>query len=264
MSSTLSDLQYRQVMDNLARMSVSPNSLPYFNVATAGKTTIQHANQASAGLGWGLITAAPGTLVALFDKTVLESETLGFQVNHQNTEEWDTSPSLDPIQLLVMQGLYKKALGIARSPAQEHILDKFYPEVVEACPSPESGKPPAKKKVLVLDEDGKTVREVEEQAIQTSVHKLNPDYVAVLREIYDNLEPGWLCITPQQRVPKNACYVANCGDTYVWVTRRHLEQLTNLTILVIDAATRDTSPDLPRNSQNGKPTPGSANSLPLL
>jgi hypothetical protein len=239
MSSTLSDLQYRQVVDNLAKMCACPDSLPYFNVATSGKTTVQHQNQASAGLGWDLLSVAPGGILTLFNRTLLDKETLGFQLTHQNTDEWDTSPSLDPVQLLVMQGLYKKALGIPLSNIQENILNKFYaePSTTEAVPAPAPPKQPSE------GQDKGPNKELKGEIVyQTAAHKFSPDYAGVLCELYRELGPGWLCMSyHKDACPENACYVANCKNTYVWVTKRHLEQLTNLTILIIDAATRDTS-----------------------
>ncbi len=118
MSSTLSDMQYREVMDNLARTASCPNSLPYLNVATGGHTTVQQLGQATAGLGWGF--------VATIAKTVLNSETLGFQLSQQNVDVWDTAPSLDPVQLIAMQGLYNKALGFEMSQQQIAVLDALY------------------------------------------------------------------------------------------------------------------------------------------
>ena len=63
--------------------SVVPDSLPYLNVATGGHTTVQQLGQATAGLGWGF--------VATIAKTVLNSETLGFQLSQQNVDVWDTA-----------------------------------------------------------------------------------------------------------------------------------------------------------------------------
>lgn len=98
MSRTLSDIQYRQVLDNLAMMANNPSSLPFFNVAATGKTTIQQSSQANGSLNWDLITAAPTGPLFLFNKTILDKESASLQYTQQNIDEWDTTPSLDPIQ----------------------------------------------------------------------------------------------------------------------------------------------------------------------
>ena len=63
------------------------------------------------------------------------------------------------------------------------------------------------------------------------------NFNAEFRELYHSLQPGWLGRGKRRDVPKDACYVAHHGHTYVWVTPDHLEQLTNLTIAIVDVAT---------------------------
>jgi hypothetical protein len=51
------------------------------------------------------------------------------------------------------------------------------------------------------------------------------------------LPRGWFQTGCKKDVPKDACYVARCGDTYVWVLPDGLEGLTRFTMTVIDLAT---------------------------
>jgi hypothetical protein len=51
------------------------------------------------------------------------------------------------------------------------------------------------------------------------------------------LPTGWFHTGRKKDVPKNACHVAHCCDTYVWVTPDGLEGLTRFTMTVIDLAT---------------------------
>jgi hypothetical protein len=235
-------------MDNLARTAACPNSLPYFNVATTSHTTIQQQGQVTGGLGWTLVTAAATGFTQLFGKTVLTSETLGFQLNQQNIDAWDTAPSLDPIQLIAMQGLYNKALGIPMSQSQVATLFALYnPKISSSLIAPKP-KPPAEatrgadKATLEADRAAAEAdRAAAEAAKAAAPHKLSPEYLSILCGMYEELGPGWLHVTPKKCLPNDACYVAREKDTYVWVTKDGMAQLTNLTILIIDAATRDTS-----------------------
>jgi hypothetical protein len=232
-------------MDNVAKIAACPSSLPYFNVATTGHTTLQQQGQMTGGLGWSLVTAAaPAGLAQLFGKTLLTSETLGLQLNQQNIDAWDTAPSLDPIQLIAMQGLYHKALGLPMSSAQVAVLDKFYRAEEVAKPEPSTPTPTKK-------QGGEEIESTEVKPA-AALHKPTKEYLLILRSMYDELGPGWLQVTPKKCVPKDVCYVACDKDTYVWVTKDGVGQLTNLTILIIDAATRDTSQDTggtPRTTQ---------------
>ncbi len=151
-----------------------------------------------------------------------------------------------------MQGLYNKAIGIPLSPAQVAVPDKFYcageqadphapsPTTDRAVPGPESISRP------------EGIPKGTPSLAAAAGHKLSGEYLAILRGMYDDLGPGWLHVTPRKCVPKNACYVGCDRDTYVWITRNGMQQLTNLTILIIDAATRDTSQEIggPRTTQS--------------
>jgi hypothetical protein len=67
------------------------------------------------------------------------------------------------------------------------------------------------------------------------------NYNAEFRELYHSLQPGWVSRGTKSDVPSDACYIGHHGKTYVWVTPDQLEQLTNLTVAVLDAATAATS-----------------------
>jgi hypothetical protein len=56
------------------------------------------------------------------------------QYTQQNLGEWDTVPSLDPLQLFLMQGLYRKALGQDIPAHQLTALEKFF------SPPPETNR----------------------------------------------------------------------------------------------------------------------------
>jgi hypothetical protein len=52
---------------------------------------------------------------------------------------------------------------------------------------------------------------------------------------------GWYGSGRKKNVPKNACYVACCGDRYVWVTADGLEGLSQMSLAVLNIATVDAS-----------------------
>ena len=51
------------------------------------------------------------------------------------------------------------------------------------------------------------------------------------------LPRGWFNVGSKHDVPKDACFVANYCDTYVWVTAAGLDGFTRFTITVLDIAT---------------------------
>jgi hypothetical protein len=209
MSRTLTDLQYRQVMDNLALLADQPSAMPFFSVAQTGKTTIQQNTQGSSTVSWDLITVAG----RLFDKVLFDKGGFGLQYNQQNIEEWDTTPALDPVQLILMQGLYRKALGYPIPFAQQQALDTFF-------------APPTKEKVNTL----------------TQAHKnYMPEFQYALYDLYTRIDSGRIFVGRHHEAPKDACYVGRHGHTLAWVTSDGMDSLTALSIAVLDVATADTS-----------------------
>jgi hypothetical protein len=53
------------------------------------------------------------------------------------------------------------------------------------------------------------------------------------------LPTGWLGCGRHCDVPNNACYTANCCETYVWVTPQGMAGLSDFTLIVMDIATTD-------------------------
>lgn len=52
---------------------------------------------------------------------------------------------------------------------------------------------------------------------------------------------GWYGTGCKKNVPKDACYVACCGDRYVWVTASGLEGLSQMSLTVLNIATIEAS-----------------------
>ena len=48
------------------------------------------------------------------------------------------------------------------------------------------------------------------------------------------LKSGWFGVGKKKDVPKCACYVGHHCDTYVWVTRDHMDSLTRFTLAIMD------------------------------
>lgn len=382
-SSYIPDLQYRQVIDNLAIIADNPSAMPYFNPPNVSRTTIQRTAQTTFGSQWGLIAALMHVRnfglglnpVLAVTKTqeplVLTQLAPGVQGFQQAIEEWDTALFLDPVRAIVMQGLYRKVLGYPLStPFQTRLLQKFFydypnenfydntilfpdgltptyllvgevddrqkalkvqvdaavkppvygpvalftpvPVALPAPGAPANGVPMAVPLPSIphplpygaTTEIGPELLDVfrrDEAAIMARLAKVplyDPDhectrrdalclgekvlhcaasndfrdavnrvsvaiatlsqrvqlerpirercdtyanYNAEFRELYHSLQAGWVGRGTWKDVPKDACYVAHHGKTYVWVTPDHLEQLTNLTMAILDTASVNTS-----------------------
>jgi len=50
------------------------------------------------------------------------------------------------------------------------------------------------------------------------------------------MNPGWFSVGKKCDVPKDACYVGQCGKTYIWVMRDGMDSLTKVTLAILDIA----------------------------
>lgn len=53
---------------------------------------------------------------------------------------------------------------------------------------------------------------------------------------------GWFQIGCRRDVPDSACYVANCGETYVWVGPEGMDGLSRFTLTIMQLSTSDPKP----------------------
>jgi hypothetical protein len=233
MASYLTDMQYGQVMDNLALMADNPDALPHYVLALSSKCTVQYADLTNGAINWDRLTAAG----SLFGLLRLDKESASTTANRLETTEWDTIPDVDPVQEILMQGLYRKVLGLGVPPYQEAALENFF-----------FGKPLldlAKYQALT-----KTISEAKAEGnkaktlltqIQSALDAYRPEYSLAMSEIYHSLGAGWVHVGCKKNVPKEACYVGKHNHTYVWVTPEEMTSLTHLTIAVLDIAGSDLS-----------------------
>jgi hypothetical protein len=160
---TLPDLQYQQVVDNLAALASNPGYLPY--LAVAGQGSIQVTDNGNSSLGLDLNPSA------------FTSGILALGASRNVTGTW--------------------ALGTITSPEKIRSMQAIY-----------------------------------ERAVQGSTER-DDDY-------------AWLNIGCKHDVPRDACYVGRRDGCYVWVMPEGMSQLSELTLAIVDIATRaDAEPARP-------------------
>jgi hypothetical protein len=153
---TLPDLQYQQVIDNLATIASNPGFLPYLAIAGAG--TIQVTDNRNSSLGLSLTPKE------------LSSQILSFGSSRTVTGTW--------------------SLGTITSP-----------------------------------EKIRSMRTVYQHAVRGSVQG----------------DPAcdWLKIGCRRDVPKQACYIGSHGHVFVWIMPEGIGGLSELTLAIMDVATRE-------------------------
>jgi hypothetical protein len=244
MAGRLSELQYGQVMNNLALMADSPYALPHFVLTQQGRCGLEYADQSTVSLNWDRIAAASaGALLGLFR---LDKESGTTTASAVDITEWDTTPDLDPVQEILMQGLYRKVLACDIPDYQMTALNSFFyakheiddttKEHILSClagPLATPVGPP----LHGVDPKAKALA----TKMQDALSGYQWEYSAAMNEVFLSLDSGWVHVGCKSDVPRDACYVGKHKHTYVWVMPDDISHLTNLTIAILAIANSDLS-----------------------
>jgi hypothetical protein len=186
-SATLTDLNYQQVLNNVALIVNQPSALPSFAVINSGTVTV--ADQKTIN---GSAAYAPTLTFAQQNGGQPILNLLANPSSQRNvTENWSLLPVTDIDNLRRIRCAFQ---------------------------------------LLVLD-GGETTNFYQCQDL------LKQFYLGETDRMDCVLPKGWYHTGCKQDVPKNACYSAHYGNTYVWVTSEGIEGLTLFTMTVIDLAT---------------------------
>jgi hypothetical protein len=187
-AATLTDLNYQQVLNNVAMFMANPSAMPAVAVVTSGTVTVtdQKAFSASA-------TYSPTLPFSQQGGGALPILTLLFNpsVQRQLTENWTAVPVTDVDSLRRIRCAFQ---------------------------------------LLVLH--GEQTSDCE------NCRRLLEDFFLGESDRMDCLIPaGWYGTGCKASAPRDACYVGQCGTTYVWVMPDGLEGLTRFTMTVLELAT---------------------------
>ena len=257
-ASTMTDLNYEQVLDNLAMFVSNPDSLPYFSLAPSGVTTIQQTYTPMGSLNWDYAFFG---MVGAF-KNHLDKKSLSLTANQQNIETWNTITSYYPESLKVMQCAYQKAVGREPCECEGYLTSFFFPPAPTTVPkgpkmtepdsgagsSGASGKNETGAENQGIDLRLSVIKSASAESIAVADTKppaKKPDLIppserALKAEEYQSIHPGWFCAGKITDVPwKQARYVGHYGSTYVWVTDEGVANLSRFTLAILDIVTSE-------------------------
>jgi hypothetical protein len=185
---SLTDLNYQQVLDNLAMFVANPSVMPSIAIINAGTVTVADQKTAS-----GSATYAPTITFAQQAGSGLPILSLLFNpsASRNLTENWSMVPVTDIDNLRRIRCAF-----------QQLVLSGGDTTDCDRC-----------------------------------AELLRRFYLGETDRMDCVIPTGWYQSGCKKDVPKDACHVAHCGKTYVWVTPDGLEGLTRFTMTVIDLAT---------------------------
>ena len=105
--STLPDLQYRQVLDNLARFADNPGAMPSHVNLREGTTQVTDSVSGGAAVDLGPPT---NWLPQLFGQRTVVAQ-------------WGMQPVIDPLELKLLRVAYRRAAGMPEMPTEDTLQD---------------------------------------------------------------------------------------------------------------------------------------------
>ncbi len=231
---TLPELQYQQVLNNLALFAANPSALPWhFNLREG---TSQVTDSISGGAALDI-----GPPVTWFPQ-LLGSRTA--------VAQWGMSPIIDPLQLRLIRFAYRRAHGSPEMPPAE-LIDELAHELKNQLPlNPDLRSESelfyeyhSRKSQDLAQLDARIVSTNDDAPCAGPGLERTPLSKNVCRQL-DTIQrdlarigPGWFHVGGWRDVPKDACYVGRNGDCYAWVGPEGREALTEFTLTVMKFST---------------------------
>ena len=268
-SRTLTDIQQRMVIENLADMAANPGAMPWHASVSGGAAQVADTGQGLFSAGINLFNGSGGTFTsyspsAQFARTVVQ--------------QWSLAPITDGDTLRLLRIAYRRALGSPEMPGPE-LLDDLAHDLKRVIGATEDLR--AETFLFYQDRFSRDRRGFDALAAETDstvggqrfyepdagrdearLSRKTPlarevahgvdDIVEELREI----GPGWYGVGGRRDVPKDACHVAHHGDVYVWVCPAGLGDLTQFTLAILEIASALQPPESRSQASSVNYSPG--------
>jgi len=218
-ATTVGDIQTQQVLNNLAMFVYNYNSMPYFAFPNQGSAIVTDQLSAGGSAGWSRPIVSGGAVtkkLSPFHFADFLLSALGLTANAQRSsqESFTLTPINDPRKLELMRCAYQLAIS-----------NCGYGTPPRSCPDCNArfntfytGDP---------DPDGRSVPKISQMTGGT-----------ITSECLKG--PCWFHVGCEKEVPDCPCILVGhyCG-VYVWVLADGQDELTKLTLAILDYATHD-------------------------
>lgn len=218
-SQTVVEIEQQQVLDNLALFVSNFNAMPSFAYPNLGSAIVTDSGTAGLAPTWGRVVQGPTAGQFLF--TALG---LSFTGSRQAQESFTLQPVNDPRKLELMRCAYQRAVASCGYAPPEALKGAMAATFDPAGGGKESQRCPdcdsVFNKFYTGDPNG-NIRDTS-HGITTS-DCLKSEFC-------------WFQTGPKKCVPKHCSYVGHYCDVYVWVPPEGRDQLTKLTLAILDYA----------------------------
>ncbi|HTM53201.1 MAG TPA: hypothetical protein VL175_04205 [Pirellulales bacterium] len=230
---TLPELQYQQVLDNLALFAANPDVLPWHVNLREGTSQVTDSASVGAAVDLGPPTE---TLPQIFGTRTAVAQ-------------WGGSPVIDPLELRLLRVAYRRANGSAEMPDADmldelaHVLksqvaintdlrdesELFFEELAAKRKDHNLNDAEA----LSTNDDSFVARDGVKSPLAREVTR----QIATIEREMSMIGGGWFHVGHKHDVPGNACYVGHYRNCWVWITEDGRGALTEFTLTVMRIST---------------------------
>jgi hypothetical protein len=246
-ASTLTDLQYHMVLENLAMFAANPGAMPWHVNLTGGATQLTDSGQGMFSLGANIYRISRASFLNL-SPAVNASRT--------TVQQWGHTPVTDGDELRLLRIAYRRACGSPEMPSPE-FLDDLAHDLKKMIVATEDLRTESilfyedrflnqRKSYDTLNQNTDSTvgsqRFFEPDADPARAARKTPlarEVAHEVNEIVDELRKiggGWYGVGRKHDVPKDACYVAHHGHVYLWVCPGGVDGLTEFTLSILEMA----------------------------
>lgn len=246
-SRTLTDIQYRMVLENLAELAANPGSMPWHASVSGGAAQVADTGQGLFAAGINLFNGSGGTFT---------SYSPSGQLARTVVQQWSLAPVTDGDTLRLLRIAYRRALGSPEMPDPD-LLDDLAHDLKRVIGATEDlrtetflfyqdrfSRGGRKFEALTADTDStvgdQPFYEPGAGSDEARLERKTPLAREVAHGVDDIVEglrgigPGWYSVGGRRDVPRDARYVAHHGDVYVWVCPAGVEGLTRFALSILE------------------------------
>jgi hypothetical protein len=251
-ASTLTDLQYQQVLDNLAMYCVDPTALPWHvnlqngaiqvadagSVGTIAQTDLSHAFTWSPYFTGTRSVVTQWSTIPVTDDTTLRLLRLAYQIAVSYRAERDLDPGL---ALDLSHSLKAQTATNADISLDTNLLDSLAKAYL-----PDDNKDIKKLLTIYADVRDSILAANDPDFLAPIDHSMYIFKTALAREVarqvddvrghYREIPTGWFGWGRKRDVPRDACFVGHYGKCYTWVGPAHRPELAEFTLTVLNLA----------------------------
>ena len=237
LGATLPEMQYQQVLDNLAQFTENPGAMPWHVNIREGTTQVTDSLSGGAAVDLGPPT---DWLPQLFGQRTVVAQ-------------WGMAPVIEPLELKLLRVAYRRAVGLEEMPDSDTIQDVGHELKAQVANNPDLND----ETQLFFEYHARqnaTYPRFEESVVTTNseivvappevprrdrsplARDVSRQMKLIERELLE-IHAGWYCVGRWCDVPRKARFVGRHNKTWVWVDPEHQDDLTRFTLTVMKLST---------------------------